>query len=151
MKRAFSLGTAGLLLIASLAPSVHAQTSNADAASGIWTFFIKLDGAPPCQCVQIAHLRPDGTIDGPANDHFTGAGLGAWRRTGDRTISIVIAQNNINQDGSTGGVYLIRGSMTLDGPGEQASGITSVQILDSDAKPIFSGTASFKAMRLKVE
>jgi hypothetical protein len=58
-------------------------------------------------------------------------------------------QNVINADGSGGGVYVITGSMKLDGKGG-AAGTSSFTVLDADGKVQFAGTATFTATKLVV-
>jgi hypothetical protein len=139
-----------LLVSAFLAVPSHAQSFGAQDGVGTWTFFVHIDGAPPCQCIQIARFNADGSVIAPANDHFTGAGVGEWQKTGFNTISFAILQNNINAEGSAGGVYVIRGVMTLNPTSDKASGTSTFQILDNSGAVQASGTATFTASKLKI-
>ena len=141
---------AALLLFTLVSANVgHAQ--GPFTTVGTWTFFVKINGAPPCQCIQIAQLRADGTIEAPANDHFTGAGLGQWRQVGQGDVHFVILENAINEDGSAGGLYVIKGTMTPNSAGDGGSGTSTFQILDNSGKAILSGTATFTATKLKLD
>jgi hypothetical protein len=149
MKRLL-LTLAAMLAFTFISPQgLHAQ--GPFTTVGTWTFFVKIAGAPPCQCIQIANLKPDGTIDAPANDHFTGAGLGQWRQVGNGDVHFVILQNAINDDGTAGGLYVIKGAMTVTSAGDSGTGTSTFQILDSTGKPVASGTATFTATKLKLD
>src|SRR5215831_6062496 len=150
MKKLFTTMAAALLFTLAGSSGLHAQGS-AFTTTGTWTFFVKIDGAPPCQCIQIANLKADGSIDAPANDHFTGAGLGRWNQIGSGDVKFVILQNNINDDGSAGGLYVIKGAITLNSAGDAGSGKVSFQILDNSGKAIVNGTATFTATKLKLD
>jgi len=150
MKKLFTTMAAALLFTLSGATALHAQGSPF-TTTGAWTFFVKIDGAPPCQCIQIANLKADGSIDAPANDHFTGAGLGRWNQIGSGDVKFVILQNAINEDGTAGGLYVIKGSMTLNAAGDGGSGKASFQILDNSGKAVVSGTATFTGTKLKLD
>ena len=77
MNKLFSIIAALLLSAVTLLPTAQAQTQG--DITGTWTFFVTINGAPPCQCIQIARLRADGTLEGPANDHLSGAAVGIRR------------------------------------------------------------------------
>jgi len=141
---------AALILLAATFVPVYAQSFGSQDVVGTWTFFVKIDGAPPCQCIQVARFRADGTIDGPGNDHFSGSVLGEWKKTGFNTVAFAFVQNNINADGSAGGVYVIRSTMNLNPTADLASGTSTFQVLDNSGAVTFSGTASFTGTKLKV-
>ena len=154
MKKLLSLFAApllALLVMTTLSPAIQAQSFGSQEAVGTWTFYIKIAGAPPCQCIQLSAFRADGTLDGPANDHFSGAALGLWKKTGFRDITFSFVQNNINADGSAGGVYVIKGVMTLNPTGDQSSGNSTFQLIDNSGKVLFAGTATFTATKLKLD
>jgi hypothetical protein len=152
MNRLFSTFAALVLLLAmALVPAAHAQTFGSQDVVGTWTFFVKIDGAPPCQCIVLIRLRSDGTLDTPGNDHFTGFGIGEWKKTGFNTVNFAFVQNNFNMDGSAGGEYVIRGTMNLNPTVDQATGTSTFQILDNGGGVMASGTASFTATKLKVQ
>ena len=150
MNRLFSTFAALVLLVAALVPAAHAQSFGSQDAVGTWTFFVKIDGAPPCQCIVIIRLHNDGTLETPGNDQFTGYGLGEWKKTGFNTVSFAFVQNNFNMDGSAGGEYVIRGTMNLNPTADQGSGTSTFQILANGGSVVASGTASFTATKLKV-
>ena len=147
MKKMF-LTLAATLLITTLAPAGFSQGFNGQDAIGTWTYFVKIAGAPPCQCIQLARLRADGTADGPANDHFSGAVLGEWKKTGFREVSFTFLQNNIDKDGNAAGLYVIKGVMNITPEGDKATGSTKFQLLDSSGKILFDGPATFTATKL---
>jgi len=149
MKKLFST-IALLVVMAVMAAPGSAQSFGDRDAQGVWTFFVHIDGAPPCQCIQIGRFNADGTVDAPGADNFTGAGLGLWQKTGFNTVSFAILQNSFNQDGSAGGEYVIRGTMTLNPTADQGTGTSTFQVLGNDGKVMFSGTAKFTATKLKL-
>ena len=151
MKKLFSTLAALLLMTTTLVPAGHAQSGGPFQTVGTWTFFIKIDGAPPCQCIQLARFRTDGTIDGPANDHFSSASLGEWRQFGSGDVRFAFVQNAINPDGTGGGVYVVRGRMTVNATGDQGTGTSTFQVLDVNGKVSFSGTATFTGTKLKLD
>ena len=150
MKRLLLSMAAALLVMTTLAPAGFSQGFNSQDAIGTWTFFVKIAGAPPCQCIQLARLRADGTAEGPANDHFSGAALGEWKKTGFREVTFTLLQNSIDKDGNTAGLYVIKGAMTLADDGSKATGGSKFQMLDSSGAVTFSGTATFTATKLIV-
>jgi hypothetical protein len=147
MKKLF-LTLAATLLMTTLAPAGLSQGFNSQDAIGTWTYFITVAGAPPCQCIQLARLRADGTADGPANDRFSGAMLGEWKKTGFREVTFTFLQNNINADGSAGGLSVIKGTMNISAEGDKATGTSKFQLLDANGKSMFDGTATFTATKL---
>lgn len=149
MKKLISIAAALLLCTAAFLPTAQAQ-GTVDI-TGTWTFFVTINGAPPCQCIQIARLRADGTLDGAGNDRFSGTVFGTWKRTGANDARFAFVQNNINEDGSAGGEYVIRGSMSVNADGDSATGTSTFQLIDNNGKVQVSGTATFRATKLKLE
>ena len=149
MNKLFSITAALLLFAAAFLPTAQAQSPG--DITGTWTFFITLNGAPPCECIQIARLRADGTLDGPANDRLSGAAYGTWKRTSATDVKFAFVQNNINADGTAGGEYVIRGTMALNSEGDSGNGTSSFQLVDNSGKVQFSGTAIFRATKLKLD
>ena len=149
MNKLFSIIAALLLSAVTLLPTAQAQTQG--DITGTWTFFVTINGAPPCQCIQIARLRADGTLEGPANDHLSGAAVGIWKRTNPSDVKFAFVQNSINADGTAGGEFVVRGSMTLNADGDTGTGTSTFQLIDNAGKVQFIGTATFKATRLKLE
>jgi hypothetical protein len=143
---------AGLVLATATAVTpAPAQVYSVDPAIGTWTFYVSINGAPPCQCIQLSRFRADGTLDGPGNDQFSGQALGEWKRSTFRDISFAFVQNSFNPDGTAGGVYTIRGTMTLNSSGDSATGTSSFTLVDNSGKVLATGTATFKATRLKLD
>jgi hypothetical protein len=138
------------LLTTSFTPSATAQTLGPADAGGTWYFFVALDGQPPCQCVEITRFNTNGTITDAANDHFSGPFWGIWTQTAYHQISVTGVQNNINADGTAGGVYLTTFTMTISPAGDQASGTGTLQLLDNTGAVTFSDTFSFKGNKLKI-
>jgi hypothetical protein len=137
------------LLLTSFSPAMHAQSASSDVA-GTWYFFLTLDGQPACQCIEITKFSPDGTLNGPANDHFSGDYIGIWTQTGFHAVSASLVQNNINPDGTAGGLYITKFTMTIGTGGDQASGTGTVQLVDNTGAVQFSDTYSFKGTKLKL-
>ena len=86
MKKLLTTVAALLLFTFVSAQGAHAQGPFTTA--GTWTFFVKINGAPPCQCIQLGNLKPDGTIEVPANDNFTGNGFGLWKQIGNGDVKV---------------------------------------------------------------
>ncbi|MBY0505910.1 MAG: hypothetical protein K2X03_18480 [Bryobacteraceae bacterium] len=141
-----------VLLAFTLAMAVgagQAQEFGPDRALvGTWYLFITIDGAPPCQCIQIDTFRADGTLEGPASDRLSGEQRGVWARTADGRYTYTILQNNINADGTPGGLYVIKTSMTLTGA-DAATGKFTFQVLSNGGTVQFSGTGSLTAKRIR--
>ena len=150
MKRLFLSMAAALLAMTTLAPAGYSQGFNSQDAIGTWTFFVKIAGAPPCQCIQLARFRADGTADGPANDHFSGAAIGEWKKTGFREVTYTLLQNSIDKDGNAAGLYVIKGVMTVAEDGSKATGTSKFQVLDSSGAVTYNGTATYTATKLIV-
>ena len=150
MKNMFLSLMATLALMTIAAPAGSAQSFNPQDAIGTWTFYVKIAGAPPCQCIQLARFRADGTADGPANDHFSGAMLGEWKKTGFREATFTFLQNNIDKDGNAAGLYVIKGVMTLSDDGTKSTGTSKFQAVDSTGAVMFTGSATFTATKLVV-
>jgi hypothetical protein len=138
-------------LVLSTPAVLPAQTFNTQDAVGTWSFFVTINGAPPCQCIQIGRMNADGTIDAPGNDQFTGQGFGQWKKTGYRDISFTILQNAFNPDGTAGGLSVIKGTMSLNSTSDQATGSSTFQLIDNSGKVLASGTATFRATKLKLD
>jgi len=154
MKKLFLTLAAGLLMLMAFQPSASAQSYQAFGAQeilGTWTFFVTIDGAPTCQCIVIARLRADGTMDGPGNDQLSSAALGEWERTAYRQLKFALLQNNINPDGTAGGETVIRGTMNLNGTADAGTGTSTFQLLDVTGAVVSSGTATFQATKLKLD
>ena len=115
---------------------------------GTWYLFITINGAPPCQCIQIDTFRADGTLEGPASDHLSGEQRGVWARTGEGRFTMTILQNNINPDGTAGGLFVIKNTMELSGR-DAATGKFTFQILSNGGTPVFSGTGTLTATRIR--
>ena len=146
MKKLFL--TMVVLAMTMIMPSAQAESSSAQDAAGTWTFFVTINGAPPCQCIQMARFLTNGGLDAPGNDHFTGQGLGEWKKTGSREVTFVIMQNNLGPDGSAAGLYVIRGVMHLNASGDTGNGSSTFQLIDNSGKVLESGTATFRATKL---
>jgi len=149
MKKLLTTMAALLLFTFVSAQGAHAQSPFTTA--GTWTFFVKINGAPPCQCIQLGNLKPDGTIEVPANDNFTGNGFGLWKQIGNGDVKVVFLQNAMNDDGTAAGLYVIKGTMTLSAAGDSGSGASTFQLIGNDGKAIVSGTATFTATKLKID
>ncbi len=59
MKKLLTTMAALLLFTFVSVQGAHAQGPFTTA--GTWTFFVKINGAPPCQCIQLGNLKSDGT------------------------------------------------------------------------------------------
>src|SRR5258708_4441810 len=95
--RRFSLLAAvALLAVLSMIPA-SAQGAK-QAIEGSWIFYVTIDGAPPCQCIQIGRFHSDGTFDGPANDNFSSPALGEWARVGSDQYALTMVINTIDKD-----------------------------------------------------
>jgi hypothetical protein len=151
MKKMFLTAAAFLLAALSFQPTLAAQSFGNQDAVGTWTFFVTIAGAPPCQCIQLAQFYSDGSLIGPANDHFSGEGLGQWKKSGYNQVTFTILQNTFNPDGSAGGLYIIKGVMTLNPAVDGGSGTSSYQLIDNSGVVLASGTATFRATKLKLD
>ncbi|MEO8099101.1 MAG: hypothetical protein ABI811_15465 [Acidobacteriota bacterium] len=147
LRRTFILLTALLL---SAFSSVSSAKSNSRGIDGTWVFYITLDGAPPCQCIQIATLHEDGSVDGPANDHFSGEARGEWvPKDGDLNVMTLVL-NTINPDGTAAGLFQVKLNMHRIGT-DAMSGDFTFQILANGGSAVANGTGKFKASRVKAE
>ncbi len=131
------------------APLAQAQEFGPDRALvGTWYLFITIDGAPPCQCIQIDTFRSDGTLEGPSSDHQSGEQRGVWARTADGRYTYTILQNNINADGTPGGLFVIKVTMSVTAA-DTASGKFTFQVLGNGGAVQFSGTGSLTGKRIR--
>ena len=115
---------------------------------GTWYLFITIAGLPPCQCIQIQTIRADGTLEGPASDKLSGEQRGVWSRTNDGHYNFTILQNNINADGTAGGLFVIKSTMDATGK-DTATGKFTFQILSNGGTPVFSGTGTITGTRIR--
>jgi hypothetical protein len=152
MKKIFYSSLAAVaLLLTSTTPKAHAENSPAQKVAGTWTFFVTIPGGPPCQCIQIARLHPDGSFDGPANDRLSGEALGIWKQTGAQEITFALVQNNINPDGSAAGEYSIHAKLTLNAASDHGTGSGTLQLLDKGGKVTSTNNFTLTAEKLKLE
>ena len=147
IRRIFFL--AALLALVSLS-TVPASAQAKRAIEGTWITYIAVDGLPPCQCVAIQTYKADGTVEGPANDRFSGDIRGVWARTGDNTYALTLVQNNINPDGSAGGVYVVKCTVTIATP-DAMTGKFTFQIVGNNGVVMFSGTGTFTATKVNAQ
>ena len=139
------------MTLAALLVLGHSPMTSAEPASdvaGTWVFHVNMPGSSPCECIQIATLHADGTLEGPGNDHFSGPIRGLWAKSGSK-VSITFVENNFNKDGSAGGLYTIQGTMNLAGPG-MGSGTSKFTLTNNAGKELASGPATFTASKLKL-
>lgn len=88
-------------------------------------------------------------MEGPANDHLSGDQRGTWTaRWSDGEFRFTILQNNINADGTAGGLYVIKNTMTMTGT-DSGTGKFTFQILNNAGAVVLAGTGSFKATRVR--
>ena len=130
---------------------ISAQPSiiNNNSIVGLWYFNVTIDGLPSSQCIQVGMFHADGTMEGPANDHLSGDQRGTWTARGsDGEFRFTILQNNINADGTAGGLYVIKNTMTMSGT-DSGTGKFTFQILNNAGAVVFAGTGSFKATRVR--
>ena len=150
MKRNRSLIATLALLLTAFAGLSHAQSFSSHDSEGIWTFFVTFSGAPPCQCIELGTLHSDGTYAGPGNDHFSGPVLGLWKQTGFREITFSLLENNFNQDGTAGGVYVIKFVLTLNQSSTQGAGSGVAQIINNDGTAGPPVNFTIKATKLTI-
>jgi len=141
-----------LSLVATLAALIvlgHSRMSSAEPSSGvpgIWVFHVSITGSDPCECNQILTLHPDGSLDGPGTDRFSGPVRGLWSKSGSK-VTVTFVENYFNKDGSAAGLYTIKGTLMLTG--STAGRGDSIFSLTSNAgKELASGAATFTANRL---
>lgn len=140
---------AALLALATLS-TVPAFGQVKQPIEGTWIVYVTVDGLPPCQCVAIETFKADGNIEGPANDHFSGEIRGVWTRTGDTAYAFTLVQNNINPDGSAGGIYLIKNTATIV-TADAMSGKFTFQIVGNNGVVVFNGTGTFTGTKVKAQ
>lgn len=141
-----------ILTIAALLVLGNSRMTSAEPASdvtGTWIFHITMTGASPCECIQVATLHPDFSLDGPGNDQFTGQARGIWAKSGANKINLTLVANNFNKDGSAAGLYTISGTLNLTGPGS-GSGSSTFTLTNNSGATLASGKATFTAIRLKL-
>jgi hypothetical protein len=148
LRRTF-LALAALLLTGFSA--VSSARENERGIPGNWVFYITIDGAPPCQCIQILNLAQDGEVQGPASDRFSGDVRGEWalRGSGDR-YAMTLVQNVINPDGSAGGVFVIKNTMRQTST-DTLTGEFTFQILSNGGGVVFAGKGTFKGSRVRAD
>jgi hypothetical protein len=148
MKLATCLG--GLIMLAaSFVPAAKAQSFGPQDGGGIWYFTLTIAGQPACQCIEITKFNADGTLVGPANDHFSGDEYGVWTRTAYHQIAVALVQNTINADGTAGGVYLVKFKLTLNETGDHGSGSGTVALIDNTGASTYDGTFTLTGVQLK--
>ena len=146
--RRFLLAATLAVMATAFTPQATAQDFGQDRAFlGTWYFFINFDGAPACQCIQIDTFRADGTLEGPAGDRLSGDQRGVWARSSDGKYTFTILQNNINADGSPGGIYVIKVTMSVT-RADAGSGKFTAQLLSNGGTPVFSATGTLTATRI---
>lgn len=149
IRRILLTATLALMATAFTSPIAHAQEFGQDRSFvGTWYFFITIAGAPPCQCIQIATIHADGTMEGPASDKQSGDQRGVWARQSDGRYTFTVLQNAINADGTPGGLFIIKATVDLAGT-DAATGKATFQILSNGGTPVFSGTSTFTATRIR--
>jgi hypothetical protein len=151
MKKVFLTAAALLLAALSFQPKLEAQSFGNQDAVGTYIFYVTIAGAPPCQCIVLARLNQDGSLTTPGNDQFTGLGLGEWKKSGFNQVTFTFLQNSFNSDGSAGGLYIIKSVMTLTPAGDGGNGTSTFQLVDNSGKALASGTATFRAVKLKLD
>ncbi len=140
-------------LLAAVAVSTGVPAALAQSrptAAGTWYFNVSINGAPPCQCIQIASFYADGHIDGPGTDWFSGDIRGEWAVGADGKIVFTLIENNYNPDGSAGGMYIIKGAFAST-TADSGSGVSTFQIVDNTGKVMVSGSATFKATKIHAQ
>ena len=162
------LAAAGLGLAFAVGSGATADTENlgsADAPLGIgqqvagaWLFVIDLGNGPfegELQLFADGNAVMNNTVLKEGNNHLTTA-LGAWKRTGLRTIAVTVLYRIVNGNGELLSYEKVVGEMTIEGDvisGEGAGLIyTPTQNpLDPEATPVFVyGPSEFLGQRISV-
>ena len=138
---------ATILLLAGTTGSVAAAP--APDITGTWVLNLTIDGAPPCQCIEITTFRQDGRLEGPANDHFTGDARGVWAKASPAHVQFRVVQNNINPDGSAGGLYDIACRFTFDGA-DAGHGTCDGSLVDNVGTTLGTFTSTFTGKRVRI-
>lgn len=147
LRRTFLALTALLL---SAFSSVSVAKDNPKSIEGNWIFYITVDGAPPCQCISLVTLGEDGSLEGPANDKFSGDARGEWAARSGNRFTMTIAQNVINPDGSAGGLFLVKNVARQTGP-DTLTGEFTFQIVANGGTVVATGKGTMKGVRLSAD
>jgi hypothetical protein len=105
---------------------------------GTWVFHVAVNGASPCECIQILTLHPDFNLEGLGNDQFIGQARGIWSKTNANKVRFVLVQNSFNHDGTALGLYTIQGTMSVNGPSTGA-GTATFTVTDNSGKELEKG------------
>jgi hypothetical protein len=147
MIRRYSL----FVMVAALLVLGYSPMNSAEPAAdgvGTWVFHVSLQGASPCECIQIATFHADFSLEGPGNDQFTGQARGVWAKAGVNKVNFTFVENSFNRDGTAAGLYTISGSMNLTGSAS-GSGTSTFTLTNNSGATLASGKATFTAARLK--
>jgi hypothetical protein len=147
IKRCLSIATLAAMLVLG-----YSRMSSAQQPSdivGTWIFHVTITGASPCECIQIATLHVDSSLEGPGTDQFTGPARGVWAKSGANKVNLTFVQNSFNHDGTAAGLYTISGTMNLTGPGS-GSGTSNYTLTNNSGATLAAGKATFTAARLKL-
>jgi hypothetical protein len=139
------------LMVAALLVVGYSALNSAEPAAdvvGTWVFHVSIQGASPCECVQIATFHADSSLEGPGNDQFTGQARGVWAKAGANKVNFTFVENSFNHDGTAAGLYTISGSMNLTGSAS-GSGTSSFTLTNNSGATVASGKATFTATRLR--
>lgn len=135
------------LLLLALLGNPPAQAQGTSSVEGTWYFNISIDGAPTCQCIQIANFFADGRIEGPGSDRLSGDVRGRWTLIAPGQASISMVQNNFNPDGTAGGMWIYKGTFNFTGAGK-GQGTVVFQLVDNSGAQMLAGTSTFKATQV---
>jgi hypothetical protein len=88
------------------------------------------------------------TDQGEPSQHV-GSGVGAWVRTGKRTIALTFVRQRFDATGTLVGTTKILEARTLDAAGDTFSGSGSFNVLDLTGKVVASGTFTIQGTRIR--
>jgi hypothetical protein len=135
-------------------PGILARQRKAIAGSWLATVTIP-DGPPPFKA--LFTFTEDGNVISPAQGGVQGTTVftavhGAWSHQGSRTfaftaISLVYSSAN----GSLLGLFKLRGTVSLDGSGNEWNGSLKNEFFNPAGNLVFAAEATAQAERIKVE
>ena len=88
------------------------------------------------------------TDQGEPSQH-EGSGVGAWVRTGKRTIALTFVRQRFDATGTLVGTTKILEARTLDAAGDTFSGSGSFNVLDLTGKVVASGSFTIQGTRIR--
>ena len=143
------LGAGGLALAASTRPAAAQDAMTSHPIVGLWTHVSGPETPPGLRAFTAIH--GDGTLT--SSHSFGGAGLGAWRATGERSVEWVVKYLNIAEAPGefVEGTLTLFGTLTVDEAGTTVTEESTVDIRAADGAAVASFPFTTTFARVPVE